>query len=205
MFICLFNVFNVSDGLDWPPASVPAAWASQGEQVEWKTESLENAQLSEIWHRVLRWCQPLRVPRRLSDLWLSPGAVFGGICFQAPPALATWPSMKELHACAFAWNCDQRHEVADSWKINAGSWKGHGGLEAERKEDSDGSWTWASPLLNLTSSNLFVNAAEVSTYEMMSPMTHFPRCSCCEAAARHGNSVQAGSYVLTQPGRKSVH
>lgn len=58
--ICLsVSLFNVSDVLDQSLARVPAAWTSQGEQVERETESLEKAQLSEIQCRGLRRCQTL--------------------------------------------------------------------------------------------------------------------------------------------------
>lgn len=98
--ICLsISLFNVSDVLDRAPTSVPTAWTSQGEQVEWETKSLEKAQLSEIWRQVLQWCQTLAVPHILLDLWLSRGPVFIGICFQAPRALVTWPALKATHAC----------------------------------------------------------------------------------------------------------
>lgn len=108
--ICLsISLFNVSDVLDCSPASVPSAWSSQGEQVERETESLEKAQLSEIRRQVLQWCQTLGVPHILLDLWLSWGPVFAGIRFQAPPAPATWPGLKAVHACTFASSCDRRH------------------------------------------------------------------------------------------------
>lgn len=48
VYVCL-PLFTVSDVLDRSPVGVPVASAGQSEQLERETESLEKAQLLEIW------------------------------------------------------------------------------------------------------------------------------------------------------------
>lgn len=135
--ICLSaSLCNVSDVLDWSPTSVPAAWASQGEQVEWKTESSEKAQLSEMWHQVLQWCQTLCVPLILPDLWLSCRPVFVGICFEALPALPPDPAWKAACMCF----CFKLRSTALSLKISSA--KGKLGLEQKSRRFQVWVWMW---------------------------------------------------------------